>query len=69
MTKKRLTKRDTEKRRLYDRKRKQKQRDELHPTYIKQLLTQGTALNAADIPQELVKTKREHIKLGRKLKE
>jgi len=69
MKKKRLTKRDTEKRRLYDRKRKQNQRDELHTTYIKQLLTQGTVLNAADIPQELIEAKREHIKLGRKLKE
>jgi hypothetical protein len=43
--------------------------ENLHPCYIKALITQNTCLKNGDIPDALVEVKREHVKLIRKLKE
>lgn len=40
----------------------------LTDSYIRQRMIKGTILNASNIPKELLKVKREHIKLGRLLK-
>ena len=45
-----------------------KQVEELGDYYIKQALLQGTNLKSGDIPEEIVKAKREHLKLKRILK-
>ena len=43
--------------------------EELRDGYVRHLLCCGTILKAVDIPQELVEVKRQHILLGRFLKE
>jgi len=41
---------------------------ELSDHYIKQLLCSNSSLSRKDIPQEVIETKREHLKLTRKLR-
>ena len=45
-----------------------KRTEELTDSYIKNLLTKGSILSFDDIPQWLIKAKREHIQLQRTLK-
>ena len=58
----------TDTRRKANRERAQTARDRLSDGYIRSLITRGSALTAADVPQPLVEAKRAHLLLKRGLK-
>ena len=54
--------------RKYRRNYDQKQRDQLTDSFVKKLIKDQMGLPVNEIPQELIKLKREHIKLHRLIK-
>ena len=55
--------------RIYQKKHRQKNKENLSTVYIKQLLTSKSTLKYSHIPPELIEAKRVHLQIKRYLKE